>query len=258
MKKSLTMLATCLIMAASLIAQDKTAMTGAWQMTKQVANDGTRDTLLKQEQLKIYTDRYMMYASPRATDSFGEYGIATYHRDGDKVVENIFYTSSSGEVNDSAILKITPLKNGYRQVIDYSDQNGKLLLTEDYSRAGKPEKTPLDGAWEQVKNITIGSNGDTTVSTVVKQFKVYHSGHFIWAKPSKDPASNNFVTYYGYGTFKMHNNNRAVETNINSTYHNLVGQPVNIEIETMGKDSYKQTIRNGDGTRSVEIYQRLK
>jgi hypothetical protein len=87
---------------------------------------------------------------------------------------------------------------------------------------------------------------------------VYQSSHFIWANPNKDPASNNFVTAYGYGTFKMNGKNRISETNINSTYHSLVGRPVNIEIEIMGNDSYKQTIRSDDGSRSVEIYKRLK
>jgi hypothetical protein len=65
-------------------------MQGAYSMIKQVGNNGLQDTLLKKEQLKIYSDRYMMYASPRATDSFGEYGIATYNVKGDTVFENIF------------------------------------------------------------------------------------------------------------------------------------------------------------------------
>lgn len=254
-----------LLIFISLLAVGKTSfgqgklnMVGAYRMTKQVANDGTRDTLLKHEQLKIYTDHHMMYASPRANDSFGEYGIATYKVKGDRVVENIFYTSSAGEVTDSATLKISKLKDGYRQVIDYSDQNGTLLLTEDYVRAGKTNKTPLDGAWKQVRNVQINGNGDTLRDTTVTQFKVYQSGHFIWANPTKDPASNNFVTAYGYGTFKMNGKDQAEETNINSTYNNLVGTPVTIDIELMDKNSYKQTIKSDDGHRSVELYERLE
>src|ERR687890_643620 len=105
-------------------------MKGAYSMIKQVGNDGTKDTLLKKEQLKIYSDRYMMYASPRATDSFGEYGIATYSVKGDKVKEYVFYTSTAGEVRDTALLEISKLPNGYRQVIRYVDSNSTFILTE--------------------------------------------------------------------------------------------------------------------------------
>jgi hypothetical protein len=199
-----------------------------------------------------------MYASPRSTDSFGEYGIATYRVEGDKVIENIFYTSSAGEVKDSALLRITKLDNGFRQVIDYSDENGKLLLIEDYKKVGKPAKTPLDGAWKQVRNMSVSADGDTTVNEQRTQFKVYQSGYFIWANPSKDPASNNFVTAYGYGTFKMTGNNRCIETNMNSTYHDLVGRAVNIDIVMISENAYKQTITNDDKSKSVEVYERLK
>lgn len=259
MKKLCTMLA-CIFVALFSIGQGKMDLDikGAWRMTKQIANDGKKDTLLKQEQLKIYTDRYMMYASPRATDSFGEYGIATYERNGDKVVENIFYTSSQGQVTELAVLKISKIKNGYRQVIDYSNEDGTFFLIEDYVRVGNGTKSQLDGAWEQVKNIFVNSNGDTTQNIVVTQFKIYESGYFIWANPSKDPASNNYVTPYGYGTFKTNGDNRIIETNINSTYRSLVDQPVDIEIEMAGTDSYKQTIRSDDGGRSIEVYNRLK
>ncbi len=227
-------------------------------MTRQAASDGARDTVLKLEQLKLYTDRYMMYASPRNSDSFGIYGIGRYRVVGDKVVENIFYNSARGEVRDSAILAITMQNKGYRQVIDYSDENGKFLLVEDYKKVGKNNPTPLDGAWTQVKNINIDATGDTVHNKVVTQFKMYQSGHFIWANPSKDPASDNFVTAYGYGTFKMKGNDRCIETNTNSTYRDLVGRPVDIDIEILGPDAYKQTIAVGDGVRSVEVYERLK
>ena len=124
--------------------------------------------------------------------------------------------------------------------------------------AGKDKATPLAGAWKQVKNIGISKDGDTVINKVVTQFKVYQSGYFIWANPTEDPASHNFVTAYGYGTFKKKGDDRIVETNINSTYQDLVGRPVDIEIEIMGPDSYKQTIRSDNGYRSVEVYDRMK
>jgi hypothetical protein len=232
---------------------------GAYSMIKQVGNDGTKDTLLKKEQLKIFSDKFMMYASPRATDSFGEYGIAIYRQNRDTVKEYIFYTSSEGEVRDTALLHITKLPNGYRQVIHYRDTASTFTITEDYDRVGKEPKSPLDGAWTQQRDIYIDNKGDTTRNIKKTQFKIYESGYFIWANPTKDPSSNNFVSTYGYGTFKMLNDKKSQETNINSTfYSSLVGRPVDIDIEMNGADGYTQTIHSANGEKSVEIYERLK
>jgi hypothetical protein len=237
----------------------KVNMKGAYSMTKQIGNDGTKDTLLKKEQLKIYSDHYMMYASPRATDSFGEYGIATYSEEGDKVKEYIFYTSTAGEVKDTAVLEITKLPNGYKQVIKYVDSNGTFTLTEEYDKVGKEPSTKLDGAWRQTRDIFVDKKGDTTRNTTKTQFKIYEAGYFIWANPNKDPASNNFYSAYGYGTYKMLNDTTSQETNINSTFYSqLVGKPVDITIAFDGNDKYKQTIYGPNGEKSVELYQRLK
>ena len=240
---------------------DSTAndMKGAYSMTKQIGNDGTKDTLLKKEQLKIYSDHFMMYASPRATDSFGEYGIATYSHDGNRIRENIFYTSTAGEVRDTAMLEISKLPNGYKQVIRYVDSSGTFVITEEYDKVGKEPATKLDGAWKQTRDIYINKKGDTTRNTTKTQFKIYEAGYFIWANPNKDPASNNFYSAYGYGTYKLLNDTTTQETNINSTFYSqLVGKPVDIKIEFDGKDKYKQTIGDPKGERSVELYERLK
>ena len=237
----------------------KAHMKGAYSMTKQIGNDGTKDTLLKKEQLKIYSDHYMMYASPRATDSFGEYGIATYSEEGDKVKEYIFYTSTAGEVKDTATLEISKLPAGYKQVIKYVDSNGTFTLTEEYDKVGKEPSTKLDGAWKQTKDIFVDRKGDTTRNTTKTQFKIYESGYFIWANPNKDPSSNNFYSAYGYGTYKMLNDTTSQETNINSTFYTqLVGKPVDIAIVFDGGDKYKQTILGPNGEKSVELYERLK
>jgi hypothetical protein len=233
-------------------------MKGAYSMTKQIGNDGTKDTLLKKEQLKIYSDHYMMWASPRATDSFGEYGIATYSQDGDKVKEYIFYTSTAGDVKDTAQLEISKLPAGYKQVIRYVDSNSTFVLTEEYDKVGKEPPTKLDGAWRLTKDIFIDGKGDTITNHKKTQFKVYQSGYFIWANPNKGP-SNNFYSAYGYGTYKMLNDSISQETNINSTFYSqLVGKPVEITLEFTGSDMYKQTISSGAEGRSVEVYEKLK
>ncbi|RYZ84829.1 MAG: hypothetical protein EOP04_17220 [Proteobacteria bacterium] len=234
-------------------------MKGAYAMTKQIGNDGTKDTLLKKEQLKIYSDHYMMYASPRATDSFGEYVIATYSQNGGQVKEYIFYTSTAGEVKDTALLQISKLPSGYRQVIKYVDSSSTFILTEDYDKVGKEPTSKLDGAWRLTGDIFINGKGDTTTHRKKTQFKIYQSGYFIWANPNKDPASNNFYSAYGYGTFKMLNDTTTQETNINSTFYSqLVGKPVEIQLEFNGTDKYKQTISSGAEGRSVELYEKLK
>jgi hypothetical protein len=242
-------------------ATDSTAVEikGAYSMTKQIGNDGTKDTLLKKEQLKIYSDRYMMYASPRATDSFGEYGIATYVQERDTVREYVFYTSTAGEVRDTAVLEISKLPDGYKQVIRYVDSNSTFILTEEYDKVGKEPATKLDGAWRQVKDIFINKKGDTTRNQTKTQFKVYQSGYFIWANPNRDPSSNSFYSAYGYGTYKLLNDTTSQETNINSTFYSLlVGKPVEIKLAFDGNDRYTQTIPGEGNERSVEIYERLK
>ena len=268
MKYFILLLAVCFAVACQDGTADGTGnsndstnfkIRGAYSMSRQIGNDGSGDTVLKKEQLKIYSDKFMMYASPRATDSFGEYGIAIYRQNKDTVKEYIFYTSSEGEVRDTAILEVSEIPNGFRQIIRYNDSASTFVLTEEYDRVGKEPSSPLDGAWRQVKDIFIDRNGDTTRNTRKTQFKIYESGYFIWANPNKDPSSNNFYSAYGYGTFKMLNNKKTQETNINSTFYSqLVGKPVDIDIELTGSDSYKQTINGPQGEKSVELYERLK
>src|ERR1700712_2224758 len=152
MKKILPLLAVVVLFSCNDTASTSQLldMKGAYQMKKQAANDGKKDTVLKHDQLKLYTGKYMMYASPHSADSFGEYGIATYNVMGDSVRENIFYTSSTGAVKDTAILKVKKSGGGYSQVIDYSDNNGHFIHTEDYENVNEPGESPLDGAWKQV------------------------------------------------------------------------------------------------------------
>src|SRR5688572_14735250 len=181
MKNFIFLLATCSFAACqsnSTTSSDSSTdstnieMKGAYSMTKQIGNDGTKDTLLKKEQLKIYSDHYMMWASPRATDSFGEYGIGTYSQIDGKVKEYIFYTSIAGDVKDTAQLEITKLPDGYRQVIRYVDSTSTFVLTEEYDKVGKEPTTKLDGAWRLTKDIFIDGNGDTITNHKKTQFKV--------------------------------------------------------------------------------------
>jgi hypothetical protein len=129
-------------------------MIGAYQMTSQVLNDGTKDSVLDRKQLKIYSDQYMIYASPNLTDSFANFGIGKYHIENGKVYEYRFYTAESGEKMDTFILNIEKTYNGYKQIIETIPLEGKnYKLTEEYVSVATDQKCPLDGTWKQVKNI---------------------------------------------------------------------------------------------------------
>src|SRR5262245_22987573 len=84
----------------------KLEMVGSYQMTSQVLNDGTKDSVLDRKQMKIYTDGYMMYASPNITDSFANFGIGKYKIENGKVYEYRFYTAEEGEKMDTFVLNI--------------------------------------------------------------------------------------------------------------------------------------------------------
>ncbi len=235
-------------------------LTGVYSLTKQTLSNRSKDSLVEKRQLKIYTDKYMMYASPNATDSLANYGIATYKADDGKIIENIFYTSGYGDRKDSAILKVEKIMNGYKQVIeDAVIENKKFKSTEEYDSVGKAANTPLDGVWKMKTRMHVDKKGDTLVDDVQVQFKVYKDGYFIWANTYEDSLSKKYPSAFGYGTFEMNGNNKATEVNLNSTYAvSLISKPYEIEVEFPGKDSYKQTHLNPDGAKSIEIYERLK
>ena len=237
---------------------DSLNMAGTYSMVRQVLNDDSKDSVLVKKQFKIYTDHYMIYASHISeTDSLADYGIGTYRIENGKLVENIFYRASEGDKKDSIILRIYKTQKGYQQVNnDFQYQDKKYSLREEYERIGKPVTSPLDGAWKLIKNINIRTNGDTVYSNVV-HFKVYQSGCFIWANSFDDPFTHKTISGFGYGTFHLEGNT-STEINLNSTYiRSFVGRPIHLELEFLGKDSYKQSVINPGGDKTVELYERL-
>lgn len=235
-------------------------MMGVYSLIKQTLNDGTKDSVVDKKQLKIYTDKYMMYASPNPTDSLANYGIATYREEDGKVIENIFYTSDYGDRKDSAILKVEKTVDGYKQVIeDAVIENKKYTSTEEYDSVGKAANTPLDGVWKMTTRMHVDKKGDTLVDAFQVQFKIYKDGYFIWANTYEDTVSKKYPSAFGYGTFQMNGSNKATEINLNSTYAvSLISKPYEIDLEFPNSDSYKQSHVNTDGGKSIEIYQRLK
>ena len=232
------------------------SMAGAYTMTRQVLNDGTKDSLLDRSQLKIFTDKYVMYASPNLTDSFANFGIGKYHVANGRIVEQIFYTTSVDK-RDSSVLMIENNANGYKQEIERLPIGGKdYKLTEEYQSVGSSIHSPLDGAWKQVRNVYIRNTGDSSVNSTPIEYKMYQSGYFIWAVTTKDSAQKN-VSAFGYGTFDYDGKKRSKESMMNSTFLSMKGKTYDVTIEMNGRNAYRQTITFANGDRSIEYYERL-
>lgn len=256
MKKLLPLL---LVIAFSNCSQkEPLKMQGAYSIKSQTVNYGAKDTVINRKQMKIFTDDHVIFAAMRLPDSLASYGIGTYDIKDGNVIEHFFYTSGNAARRDTFILKIDNSANGYKQLYDHvSSQNRKYSQVEEYEAIGKSDSTPLDGAWKQAKNYYILKSGDTSSNPNITEFKVYQSGHFIWAASYPD-STNKVLTFFGYGNFEMNGNNGSKEVNTLSTYPPIIDSTFNVQLEFMGKDSYKQTIVQRDSARSVEIYERLK
>jgi hypothetical protein len=257
--KSLAALALIITIFSCNQKEEPLQMVGAYAMTSQVLNDGTRDSVLDRKQLKIYTDKYMMYASPNIADSFANFGIGQYKVEDGKIMEYIFYRASDGEVKDSIELNIEQTYNGYKQVIDRMPIQGSFYkLTEEYDNVGANVKSPLDGAWRLIRQIQTAGNGDSTVNENRFEYKVFQSGYFIWAITVRDTA-NKSTSVFGYGRFEMDGDNRIKETIQNSTFvSSLIGKTYEVDLQFEGKDKYRQTITFANGEKSTEVYERLK
>jgi len=247
-----------ILLIVSCKNEPKLDIIGAYSLETQVLNDGSKDSVIDRKQLKIYTNDYFMYASPNVADSFANFGIGRYEIKGDKLYEYRFYTAEAGEKNDTFVVSISRAGNGYSQVIENMNLSGKnYKLTESYTSASDERKTPLDGAWKQVRAVYITKDGDSSVNNPL-EYKIYQSGYFIWAITVEDSAKNR-KSVFGYGPFEMMDSARIRETVANSTFiTGLVGKTYEVDIEFPTPDSYKQIITFANGDRSVELYQRLK
>ena len=240
--------------------KENVTMPGAYKMLSQnVKSDKTDTTNTSLQQMKIFTDDHMMYANVNLSDSIGGFGIGTYSADKDTIIENVIYNASDTAMNESPgsfKLLIEKTAKGYKQIIpDMLSQGQHIKLTEEYESTGTKTKSPLDGAWKQIKSYYV--NGKDTTVNKITQFKIYYAGNVIWGQTYKD-YKNKIHTAMGFGKFVMNSNNKLIESMIASTFYQVRGHDFDIDIEMNGTDEYTQTINNKDGSKSVEIYQRLK
>lgn len=251
------------IIVASCNSSSKKApdMPGAYLMISQTVNDGTTETKYSDvKQLKIYTDKYIMYTQVLASDSSSSFGVGSYTSDTSGVTEHIIYTSADSSFNDSARsykLLITLTADGYNQVIpEIMINNTKSKLTEVYQRVGNKDATsPLDGVWKQTKSYDL--KGTDTMWFNRTEYKAFNNGYFMFGLTDKD-SSGKISTGIGFGTFAMSGDNQMKETDLNSTYAIIAGQSFMIDIQLNGNDNYQQTITHPDSSKTVEFYERLK
>ncbi|HSN07787.1 MAG TPA: hypothetical protein VLS85_02060 [Hanamia sp.] len=235
-------------------------MPGTYLMVSQTVTAGSQETKYSDlKQLKIYTDKYVMYTQVLASDSVSLFGVGSYTSDTSGVTENIIYTSSNSTFNDSLRsykLSITKTPDGYNQVIpNIVIDSTKSKLTETYQKVGTPQTTPLDGVWKQTKSYEL--KGTDTMWYNRTEYKAFNNGYFMFGLTDKD-SSGKITTGIGFGTFSMNGDNQIKETDLNSTYAIIAGQTFMVNFQLNGNDNYQQTITHPDSSKTVEFYERLK
>ncbi len=240
--------------------KENVSMPGAYKMLSQnIKYDKVDTTYTTTLQMKIYTEDYMMYTNVNSLDSISSFGIGTYSVDKDTVIENVIYSASDTTVNinpGNYKLIIEKTDKGYKQIIpDIKTQGRHIKLTEEYESAGTAVASPLDGSWKETKSYSV--KGKDTTKNKITQYKTYYAGIIVWGSTYAD-SLNKIHTGTGFGKFVMSGNNKVKESMMASTFYQVRGHDFDIDIEMNGKDGFTQTINNTDGTKSIEVYQRLK
>lgn len=237
-------------------------MPGAYDMMSQrLKSDKFDTTYTTLKQLKIFTDDYFMYANVNSPDSISAFGIGTYSTGRDTVTENVIYSAYDTTFNDTRPvykLRVDKTGIGYKQFIpEITSQSGPVELTEEYRQVSIPETTPLDGAWKMERGYSIV--GSDTTEMMGTQYKTYYGGQFIWGHTIPDSTSPNKIhTGVGFGTYTMSGENKVKEAARTSTYYQVRGKDFDIDVEMNGTDGFTQTMMLEDGTKLVEVYQRMK
>ncbi|MDF2431877.1 MAG: hypothetical protein JWP44_1508 [Mucilaginibacter sp.] len=254
-------LLSCLILGCKTKEKpSEGSLAGVYELEKQVLSRGGKDSTIKRTQIKIYTDRYYMYASMVPDSSVG-FGVGSYtFNSANKITERSIYTSRALDSSITYKLEITKKSNGYTQIIpDYATVKGvKYVLKEDYKKFEPADTSTsiLDGLWKMEKTYTI--KGKDTIPTKITQYKIFWGGHFIFIhRLPQNPEKTKFKNGFGTGVFTFRNDTLSEEEEI-SNYALLRGHNFSIKITLNGKDEYTQVINSATNGQSVEIYRRVK
>ena len=202
-----------------------------------------------------------MYVQANPTNSIYAFGVGTYSvNDSGHVIEHSIFSASDTSYNadpHTYNLNITTSVDGYKQVIPEMTIAGqKSSLTEEYSRSGTKTTTPLDGVWKE-SNFYVVHGNDTTAHERT-QYKAFSNGYFMYGQYNLNDSTKTHNTGMGFGTFKMENDHQIKETDLNSSYKIIPGEIYTIDVEMINENSYKQTLVQPDGSKHIEVYQRLK
>lgn len=238
--------------------KDTAGMQGVYDMQSVVVNDGTKDTSYANlNQLKIYTDDFMMYGTFNPKTSSAGFGIGSYTFNNGKVVEHVIFSATDSDKVADFTLDITKTPKGYTQIFDIKGTGEKKYkVTEEYSAIGKQVTSPLDGAWQLSKSFKV--KGKDTTTSKLTQFKTYYHNHFIWGQYYTDTVTHKTMHTVGYGTFETTTNNKLKETIQNSSFAWMMGKSFEVNFEMNGKDEFTQTIIDTAGVKNMEIFRRLK
>jgi hypothetical protein len=252
-------LLSCLISACK--EKDRSAeggQAGVYELKKQTLTGGGKDSTIKRDQVKIYTDRNFVYASMTPDSSVG-FGVGAYTLDSPtRITEHNFYTSRALDSTLTYSLVIEKTNNGYKQTIpDYTTAQGqKYVLKEEYKRMPAKASAPLDGLWKMERTYTV--KGTDTVESKVRQYKIYWQGHFIFIhRFPQDSAGTKFKNGFGTGEYTFRNDTLREEEK-KSNYALLRGHKFTVKITRNGDDEYTQVINSAQNGESVEIYRRVK
>jgi hypothetical protein len=261
MKKMLLIAAllSCIIYGCK--KKEKVSQAGVYRLDKQMASGGGKDTVYKRTQMKIYTDKYFMWAG-MAPDSSVGFGAGAYNLDtGNTIFERNIYSSGYLDSSKSFNLKVTRKDSGYTQIIpDLIVIKGvKWSLTENYSRVAGSDTSVLDGLWKLDKNYWV--KGKDTTRGNETQFKIFWGGHFMFVHryPLTEAGKTTaFKNGFGYGTFSFKKDTLTEEEEW-SSHTVLVGHKYSIKIKMTGKDEYSQVIDDPKaGEQTTEVYRRVQ
>jgi len=233
------------------------SMSGAYTMLSQsIKGDSTDTTYTTLQQLKIFTGDQMMYANVNPSDSVSSFGVGTYSISADTISEHVLFSAGDSLSDDTLrtyklLIEKTP--KGYKQIIPEIG-TPPIKLTEEYESVGDTASTALDGVWKMVSVTYI--KGKDTVSEKRTEYKTYYAGHCMWGVSYADSLKK-LHTGIGFGKFEL-NGTKLKESMKASTFADVRGHEFNIDIEFNGADGYTQTTINADGSKNIEVYQRVK
>jgi hypothetical protein len=230
---------------------------GVYKLEKQMLSGGGKDTIYARTQVKIYTDKYFMYAA-LAPDSSVGFGVGSYKLDSvNKIVESNIYSSRRLDSTINFNLEVNRTDTGYTQVIPdiLRLRNVSYKMTEVYAKVPAPDTSALDGLWKM--DATYSVTGKDTVKQTPTQYKIFKGGHFMFVhRYPIDKEGRKFKNGFGYGVFSLVNDTLREEDEI-SNHPQLLNRKFAIKITFKGKDEYSQVI--SDSTqKSIETYKRLK